>query len=72
MHEHVDGICDTLTDGVAGYAIVAWDFRGFFNRATRIHSDAFIGPEMLPAVVAEVLRKDTVIDVAKDVFRGDL
>ncbi len=73
MHEHADIICDSLcNNGIAGFAIVAWGFDGYFCRGTRMHKDSFVGQTFLPSFVAEILRRDTVADVADDVFRGEL
>lgn len=57
-----------LMPDMAGYAIVAWDFQGYFTRAMRMHRESQVGPTMVPSFVAEVLRRDLTEDVALETF----
>lgn len=70
MHKHVDLICDYHPKGIAGFAIVAWGFDGQWSRSTRIHKDSFVGQTLMPSFVADILRRDTMKDVAEDVCGG--
>ena len=48
---------------MAGYAVVAWDFDGWFSRAAHTHPESPIGTTLMPSFVAEVLRRDTMTNV---------
>lgn len=72
MHEFTDTICGCYPEGLAGFAIIAWGFNGQFSCATRLHQDSFVGTTFLPSFVAEILRRDTVKDIATDIFTGEL
>lgn len=72
MHRSLDTIFDWAgPDGIAGVAVVAFTFKGHYNRAVRVHPEACFGQTMFPALVAEVLRRDTTRDVAVGVMQGD-
>jgi len=66
MHEHVDLIFNLYPKGLAGFAIVAWDFDGRFSRGTRIHPDSFVQKTLLPSFVGDILRRDVVDDQIDD------
>lgn len=60
MHKQVDQICDAFKDeGMAGFHIIGWGFKGEFCNGWRIHNDSPFGVTILPAVVTEVLRRNT-------------
>lgn len=72
MHQYIDQICDYVEkDGIAGFALVAWDFKGVSSHASGIHEDSYMSTKLLPSFVAEIFRKDISEDVAKAVLRGD-
>jgi hypothetical protein len=52
--------------GMCGYAVVAWEADGTFSRATATTKAWPVGQTMLPSFVADVLRRDTMRDVADD------
>lgn len=73
MKAHLDTICGHYRDeGIAGLVVVGWGFDGSFNRAYRIHPASFVGQTLLPSFVADILRRDTAADAARDVLNGDL
>jgi len=70
MHEFVDKIGGYYEkDGMAGFCVVAWGFDGNYSRGTRIHEDSYIGITMMPSMVADILRRDTMQDVVYDTLK---
>lgn len=57
-------------DEMMGFVVVAWGRDGGFSRGTRIHRDSQVGETMIPSFVADVLRRDTMESVARDVLWG--
>ncbi len=77
MHQHVDSICDGLSDsestaGMAWFAITAMSFNGYYQAARGAHPESPIGRVLMPAVISEILRRYAVEDVAMDVVSGKM
>lgn len=53
---------------MAGYVVVAWNESGGFSRAVRSRADFPVGVTMLPSFVADILRRDTMEDVVREVI----
>lgn len=63
MHESVDIISAGFAGNLAAIIIVGISFDGQFNRASVIDNNSPYGPTMIPAIVSEILRRDTIADV---------
>ena len=73
MINHADEICGMIDDkGIAGFAMFAWNFDGYYAWSRRIHPESFVGTTLLPSFMQEVMRRSLAVDVARDVFNGKL
>ena len=57
---------------IGGFAVVAWGLDGSWARAVEIRNESFIGQTLLPSFVADVLRRDTAAEAAREVLRGEV
>lgn len=72
LAEDVENLFDWAgADGIAGAAIIGFDFKGHYLRAMYVHKEAYFGKVMFPSMVAEVLRRDISRDIAQGVLKGD-
>ncbi len=70
IHRFIDTISEYYrNDGMAWFIVVSGGFDGSFSRGVRIHKDSSIGQTLLPSVVADILRRDIMEDIALDVFK---
>lgn len=54
---HARDMVDGRMAPLAGFALVCWDAQGFHNRSWRVSKNSFLGDTLMPAYVADVLRK---------------
>jgi hypothetical protein len=71
LRRHAAQIADYWPGHMGGFAIVAWAMDGRWARGTRINNKSFVGQTLLPAYVAEILRRDVAADVTREVLRGE-
>ena len=70
MHEHVDNICDTGDDEIAGYYLCAYYFDGTYNRGWRLDESAPFGTTMFLSACKETINRTVSELAAHDVKDG--
>jgi hypothetical protein len=68
MHEQLDNLANNFDKGLAAIIIIGLGMDMTFSRAPRWHNDMPIGPTSVPSIVADILRRDYMTDVAHDVL----
>ena len=64
LRRNTEEVCEEFkNEEMAGYVVIAWNFRGDFFRAYQIHHESLIQHTLLPSFIAEIMRRE----IAKDV-----
>ena len=71
-HRSIDEIEQYFERGIAGIAIVAWNFNGETWSSALIDRDSFVGNMYLPDYVASILRYRIMEKAAESVVNGDV